>query len=103
MYGKKGNESMKPSLHKRKFLFFIIFFIAFTAFTADILDVREEVGILSCPYSSLDNNVTTGLISNFLFAPEPTLILCPAQRTVLLKITFLHLLPFGFRAPPSWS
>ena len=94
---------MTASLHKRKILFFIVFFIAFTAFTADILDVREELQILSCPYSSLDNNVTTGLISNFLFAPEMILILSSAQRKVLPKISFLHLLPFGFRAPPSWS
>ncbi len=94
---------MTASLRKRKILFLLIFFIAFTAFTADILDVREEVQIISCPYSSLDNNVTTGLISNFLFAPEPTLILCPAQQKVLPEISFLHLLPFGLRAPPSWS
>ena len=73
------------------------------AIRAHVLDVREELHILSCPYSSLDNNVTTGLISNFLFAPEPILIFCPAQWKVSPKISFLHLLPFGFRAPPSWS
>jgi hypothetical protein len=91
------------SLHKRKTLLLVILFIAFFAFTADILDLREELHILSCPYSSLDNNVSTGLTSNNTFMPEQILILCSVQRNALVKISFLHLLPYGYRAPPSWS
>jgi len=91
------------SLHKRKALFFVILFIAFSAFTADILDLREELGFLSCPYSFLDNNVTTGITSNFSFNMEQLITLCPADQKSSDKISFLHLLPFGFRAPPPWS
>lgn len=91
------------SLHKRKAIFFIILFIAFSAFTADILDLREELGFLSCPYSFLDNNVTTGVTSNFSFKMEQRFILRSAYQKSSVKISFLHLLPFGFRAPPSWS
>ena len=91
------------SLHKRKALFFVILFIAFSAFTADILDLREELGFLPCPYSFLDNNVTTGITSNFPFNMEQLISLCSAYQKSSVKISFLHLLPFGFRAPPSWS
>jgi hypothetical protein len=90
-------------LHKRKTLLFAILFIAFSAFTADILDLREELHILSCPYSSLDNNVSTGLTSNHPFVPEQILRLRSVQRKASIKISFLHLLPYGYRAPPSWS
>jgi len=91
------------SLHKRKTLLLVILFIAFSAFTADILDLREELHILSCPYSSLDNNVSTGLTSNHPFEPEQILTLCSVQRKTTVNISFLHLLPYGYRAPPSWS
>ena len=91
------------SLHKRKTLFLVILFIAFSAFTADILDLREELYILSCPYSSLDNNITTGIVSTVDFALEPVVLFCSVYRELSVKISFLHLLPYGFRAPPSWS
>jgi hypothetical protein len=91
------------SLHKRKTLLFVILFIAFSAFTADILDLREELHILSCPYSSLDNNVSTGLTNDYHFEPGQILTLCSAQRSTVVKISFLHLLPYGYRAPPFWS
>jgi hypothetical protein len=91
------------SLHKRKTLLLVILLIAFSAFTADILDLREELHILSCPNSSLDNNVSTGLTNNHHFVPEQILILCSVQRQASVKISFLHLLPYGYRAPPSWS
>jgi hypothetical protein len=91
------------SLHKRKTLLLVVLFAALSAFTADILDLREELHILSCPYSSLDNNVSTGLTSNNTFLPEQVLILCTVHRKALVKISFLHLLPYGYRAPPSWS
>ncbi|TRZ76212.1 MAG: hypothetical protein D4R93_03660 [Deltaproteobacteria bacterium] len=91
------------SLHKRKTLLLVILFIAFSAFTADILDLREELYLLSCPYSSLDNNVATGLTSNHTFELQQILIVPSVQRKASVKISFFHLLPYSFRAPPSWS
>jgi hypothetical protein len=91
------------SFKKRKAIVFVILFIAFSAFTMDILDLREELHLLSCTYSSLDNNVTTGITSRFTFEAEPAIILCSVHRKSSVKISFLHLLPYGFRAPPSWS
>jgi hypothetical protein len=91
------------SLHKRKTLFLVILFIAFSAFTADILDLREELRILSYPYSSLDNDISTGLISNHPFELEQIVAVPFVQRKAAFKISFLHLLPYGYRAPPSWS
>jgi hypothetical protein len=89
--------------HKRKSLFLGILFVAFFAFTADILDLREELHILSCPYSSLDSNITTGLISDDAFNPEPILIAVSDKKEASVKISFIHLLPYGFRAPPTQS
>jgi len=91
------------SLHKRKTLFFVILFVAFSAFTADVLDLREELHILSCPYSSLDNNITTAIISTVDFVLEPVFLFCSIHRKLSVEISFLHLLPYGYRAPPSWS
>jgi hypothetical protein len=91
------------SLHKRKALFFVILFIAFSAFTTDILDLRDELHFLSCPYSFLDNNVTAGITSHSTFETEPILIFCSAHQKSSIKILFLHLLPYGLRAPPPWS
>jgi hypothetical protein len=91
------------SLHKRKTLLLVILFIAFSAFTADIMDLREELCILSCPYSSLDNNVSTGLTNNHSFEQEQILTAPPVQRKAAVTISFLHLLPYSFRAPPSFS
>jgi hypothetical protein len=90
------------SLHKRKTLFLVILFIAFSAFTADILDLREELRILSYPYSSLDNNVSTGLIGNHPFEFEQILAVPFVQRKAAFKITFFHLFPYGYRAPLCW-
>lgn len=89
--------------HKGKTFFFIVFLIAFSAFTADIVDLREELHFLTCPYTSLDNNVTTGIINLLVIKPEPILTLHPICRKSSVKISFLHLLSFGFRAPPSWT
>jgi hypothetical protein len=91
------------SLHQKKTLFLFILLIAFSAFTADIVDLREDLQFLACPYSSLDNNITTGITSNFSFSWEQILILCSDYRKSSVKISFLHLLPYGFRAPPTWS
>lgn len=88
------------SLHKRQPFLFIVFFIAFFAFATDILDLREELCILSSPYSSLDSNISDGIISHINLLPEPTLILRSARKKTSVKISFLHLLSYGFRAPP---
>jgi hypothetical protein len=91
------------SLHKRKTLLLVILFVAFSAFTADILDLREELYLLSCPYSILDNNVSTGLTSHHPLELGQMLTAPFVQRMAAVKISFMHLLPCGYRAPPSWS
>jgi hypothetical protein len=91
------------SLRQRNAFFCVALLIAFAAFTADILDLREELGILSCPYSSLDNNVTAVIANDTTFKAEPVLFECSVHRNSSVKISFLHLLPHGFRAPPCWS
>jgi hypothetical protein len=90
------------AIHKRKTLFFIFFLVAFFTFTADIIDLREELHILSCPNSTLDSNVTAAIIStDVTLLPELLNIICTVQKKSSVKISFLHLLPFTFRAPPS--
>jgi hypothetical protein len=91
------------SLHQRRTFFCVALLIAFAAFTADILDLREELGILSCPYSCLDNNVTAVIVNDTTFKTEPIVFLCSVHPGSSVKISFLHLLSHGFRAPPSWS
>ena len=91
------------SLHKRKTLFFVILLIAFSAFTADVIDLREELHILSCPGGSLDNNVTAGITSSVDFALKQVVLFCSTHRKLSVEISFLHLLPYGFRAPPTRS
>lgn len=88
---------------KRNLLFLAALFLAFSAFTADVVDLREELLILSSPYSNLDDNVTTGVASDFVSAPEPLLTLLSVHRKASVRISFMHLLPCGFRAPPSRS
>jgi hypothetical protein len=90
-------------LHKRKALLLALLFVAFSAFTTDVLDLREDLRILSCPYSSLDNNVSTGLASDLPIVAGQPLTLCPVYQQASNRISFLHLLPYGYRAPPSWS
>jgi hypothetical protein len=90
-------------LHKRKTLFLVILFVAFSAFTVDILDLREEIHLLACLDSILDNNVTTGITNNIVFVQEKVVLFCPINRNISVKISFLHLLPYSFRAPPFWS
>jgi hypothetical protein len=91
------------SLHNRKALFCIVFLVVFSSFTADILDLREDIGILSCPYSSLDNNITTGVASDITLEMDPVFLPCFDHQKSSVTISFLHLLPCGYRAPPPWS
>jgi len=88
------------SIHKRKACFVAILFIVCSIFTADILDLREELRFLTSPYSSLDSNVTTGITAGVAFETKPLLILRSVDQTSSVSISFLHLLPYGFRAPP---
>jgi len=90
-------------LHKQSKLFFLILCVAFSVFMVDILDLREELQIISSSDSSLDNNITTGIKTTLSFNLEPTLIVYSAQCETSAKISFLHLHTCGFRAPPSRS
>ncbi len=92
---------LSPSMKKRKAYFVAILLIVCSIFTADILDLREELRFLPCPYSSLDNNVTTGIATVTAFETGPILVLRSIDHTSSVKISFLHLLPYGFRAPPA--
>jgi hypothetical protein len=89
------------SLHKRKTPFLVIFFLVFSAFTADILDLREELKIIACPYGNLDNHVSTGLTNNHPFELKYIITSSSVQRKAVVKYSFIHLLPYGYRAPPS--
>jgi hypothetical protein len=91
-------------LNKRKSLFSLLFFVTFISFAWDIIDVRDEVHLIACPYSSsLDNNVTTGIQSSFSCEPEPMLTFFPYAKKASVAISFLSSSPFHFRAPPALS
>ena len=91
------------SINKRKAYLVAILFIVCFVFTADVLDLREELRILSYPYPCLDNNVTTGITAATAFETEPFVISRSVDQISSVKISFLHLLPYGFRAPPRLS
>jgi hypothetical protein len=91
------------SLHTKKIFCSLILLIAFTAFTADIFDLREELQIISSPYNSLDNNITTGMTDQFVFDPARILTLSPIHWASSVAIAFAHLPSCGFRAPPFFS
>jgi hypothetical protein len=93
--------TISAPFYKKNTLFFTFLVIFFIAFTADILDVRDEVHILSCPYSSLDNNVSTGLISQQSVDPEFILIYRHTQWRPTDDIPLVVLRPYSIRAPPS--
>jgi hypothetical protein len=93
---------LSPSINKRNAYLVAILFIVCFVFTADILDLREELRILSYPYPCLDNNVATGITATTAFETEPSIISRSVDQISSVKISFLHLLPCGFRAPPSW-
>jgi hypothetical protein len=88
---------------KRKALFLGVLFIVFFMFTVDILDLREELRILSCPYNCLDNDITTGLVNTAASSPALHYIMVSGKKKASVKISFIHLLPYGFRAPPAKS
>jgi hypothetical protein len=88
-------------LHKRRMLFLVILFAAGAAFTADILDLRDELRFVTCPYSSLDSNITAGVACLFAITPAPVITSSPVQGKTSVEVSFIHLLPYGFRAPPA--
>jgi hypothetical protein len=88
------------SLRKRNLFCFIILFMALSIFTADIIDLREELQILSCPYNSLDNNITTGMTDHFVVDPAPLLTPSPVHWTPSVISSSSHLPSCSFRAPP---
>jgi hypothetical protein len=92
------------SLHKGKTFFLLILFLAFAAFTTDILDLREELHLLYHTSSSnLDNNITTGIQSGFSFESNLIQQFCTLNQKSFIPISFLHLLPYGYRGPPTES
>ena len=97
-----ADSSSKPRQRRKAYLFAVLL-IVFSAFTADVLDLREDLGILPCPGSSLDNNVTTGMVSDAASGRELLPMLRAVHQHASLKISFLPLLPYGLRAPPVFS
>jgi len=91
------------SLYRRKTFFLVVLLVVFFAFTADVVDLREELRILPCPSASLDNNVSTGVTAPPSFNQELTLTLGAVDAASSIKVSFLHLMPCGLRAPPAWS
>jgi hypothetical protein len=88
------------TLYRRKSLFLFVFVAVFFTFTADVVDLREELRIISCAGNALDNSVATGLILPVGFNPGPLPALYAVDRTSSFEISFLHLMPCGLRAPP---
>jgi hypothetical protein len=91
------------SLRKRKQFCFVILFITFSIFTADIIDLREELQILSYSYDSIDDNITTGIADHYAFDLAPILTLCSVHRKSLVVVSSSYLPACGFRAPPFQS
>jgi hypothetical protein len=91
---------MKFSLLQRKTLFGLVFLIAFSVFVADVIDLREELRLLSSPFNCLDNTIEAGVVSSFSIEPEPFRPGFAITNKASVEISFLHLLPYAFRAPP---
>jgi len=91
------------SLHRRKAYLLLILFFTIAAFTVDIIDLREDMHLRPCPYSSLDNNITTGVQGGFCFEPELIQKIHSLYQKSPIAISFWHLFPYGYRAPPIFS
>ena len=88
------------SSHTGKAFFLAVLLVVFSAFTADVLDLREDLRFFSCPHSALDNNITTAITGSVSLDAGPVIALRPVDRSSSVHVSFLHLLPYGFRAPP---
>jgi hypothetical protein len=88
------------SLHKRKALFLAVLLIIFFAFTAEVLSVRKELRQLTCQDSVYGDDIAVGIVSNAVSYAAPTVIAGAVHYESSVIISFLHLLPYAFRAPP---
>lgn len=90
-------------LHKRRALFLVILFFAFSAFTADILDLREECYTLSGPYETLDSDISAAATGDHRFDQREAPSVRFVRQHGTENLSFFHLLPYSFRAPPAFS
>jgi hypothetical protein len=93
---------MNSWFYKRKSIFLIILFAAFSVFTADVVDLREELRILSCTNYNLDNDISTGIACHLSVEAAILPLSVGVSKKVLVIVSSLHLLSFSFRAPPSY-
>ncbi len=93
--------ALSGSLYENRTFFLLVLAATFVAFTGDILDVRDEIHLLSCPYDNLDNNVTTGIQSSFAFEQKPVLAYFSLAKGASVPISFPIALAFHRRAPPA--
>ena len=93
---------MNSWFYKRKFIFLISLFAALSVFAADVVDLREELGILSCTNYNLDNDISTGVASHLSMEAAPLPLLFGVSKKALVVISTFPLLPYSFRAPPSF-
>ena len=91
---------MSGPLYKRR-LFLLICLVTFAAFAADIVDLREEIGLVSGPDDCPDNNITSGSLTNSIFELGLSLKAFAVPLDSSTLTTFFHALPYNFRAPPA--
>ncbi len=95
--------SSSVSPQKRKTLFCIILFVAFCAFMTDVVDLREELQILSCPFGCPDNDFTNGTNNTAAVNYDSISVMFSGIESTAVKISFHHLSPCALRAPPTHS
>ncbi|MHB8770593.1 MAG: hypothetical protein ACYC7J_06325 [Syntrophales bacterium] len=91
------------SPQKRKLFCLLICVLTAFIFTADIFDLREELQILSCPYTGIDDDITTGMTDRIVFDPSPLPTFSSVLGASSVTIPSSHLPACGFRAPPGLS
>ena len=87
--------------HKRKLIHLFFLVLVGIVFTANVLDLRDELRLISCQHSNWVQNITTGIQSCFSFDPAPILNFCTLIQDASFVITFLYISPVQNRAPPS--
>lgn len=91
------------SVNRKKAFFIALLFVVVSVFTMDVIDLREELQIIPCSDSCLDNSLATVITSSFAFETETLLILRSGHSNSSIAIKLLYLLPHGLRAPPFQS
>ena len=83
---------------------FVVLIIVFAAFAANAFDLREELNILSSPYSDPNDSVTAGVVNGSAVALQPLRLLgfLLPKRPPKIPSGYHHL-PCGLRAPPPQS